>query len=181
MVESGISYDQNKREYSRVESYLPLEYRLVPANQKEGVRARLAGEMVLAEFKELPNPDDPLIALWLQNINAKLDVVIRMLTLQYDGFNCLQMTKVNISGGGMSFKTGRNFTPGDVLEIKVSLSFQKPVAMFLYGEVIEVSKPNPDYNTSVQFINMDDFIRDQLIHFVFETEREILRNKMVRI
>lgn len=177
MAESGISYDENKREYSRVDSHLPLEYRLIPRDQKDSVRSRLAGEMLLAEFKELPNPDDQLISLWLQNINAKLDVLIRMMTLHYDGFNCLQMTKVNISGGGMSFKTETNFSPGDVLEIKVSLLQQKPVSMFLYGEVVESSTSTPEYNTSVQFINMDDSIRDQLIRFVFETEREILREK----
>jgi len=177
MADSEISYEQNKREYSRVESFLPMEYRLVPADQKDSVRARLAGEMVLAEFKDLPNPDDQLISLWLQNINAKLDVLIRMMTLHYDGFNRLQITKVNISGGGMSFKTEKNFLPGEILEIKISLLLQKPVSMFLYGEVVESANPNPEYNTSVQFINMDDLIRDQLIHFVFETEREILREK----
>jgi len=99
------------------------------------------------------------------------------MTLQHDGFNCLNITKVNISGGGMSLNTGESFSPGDVLEIKVMLGLQSPMALFLYGEVVEVTKPHLEYDTSVQFINIDDFVRDEIIRFVFEVEREILREK----
>ena len=177
MAENGTSFMDNKREYSRVDTYIPLEYRLVTVKDKEGVRSRLSGESIIAEFKELPNPDDQLFAQWLQTINAKLDEILKMLTIQHDGFNCLNLTKVNISGGGMSFNTGKRFSPGDTLEIKVMLGMQKPVALFLYGEVLDFDKPHPDYDTNVQFIHIDDYIRDEVIRFVFETEREILREK----
>jgi hypothetical protein len=167
----------DKREYSRVDAYIPLEYKLIKLEHKDMVRARMAGESVLAEFKSLPNPDDQLMAQWLQSINAKLNEIIRMMTLQHDGFNCLNITKVNISGGGMSLHTPESFFPGDVLEIKVMMGLQTPVAFFLYGEVVEITTPHPEYNTSIQFINMDEFVRGEIIRFVFETEREILREK----
>jgi hypothetical protein len=167
----------NKREFSRVDAFIPLEYRLIKPERQDAVRSRMASESVLAEFKSLPNPDDQLMAQWLQSINAKLDEIIRMLTLQHDGFDRLNISKVNISGGGMSINTGEAFSPGDVLEIKVMLGQQTPLALFLYGEVIEVTIPHPEYDTSVQFINIDDFVRDEIIRFVFETEREILREK----
>jgi len=169
--------NDNHRQYSRVDTYIPLEYKLIDPQQKSLVRCRLAGESVLAEFKSLPNHDDQIITEWLKTINAKLDEIIRMMTIQHEGFNCLNMTKVNISGGGISFNTGKLLSPGDVLEIKVMLSMQKSVALFLYGEVLEVTKPHPEYETSTRFIGIDDFIRDEIIRFVFETEREILREK----
>lgn len=177
MPDDSVSNMENKREYSRVDAYLPLEFRKVSPEHKAGVRARLAGETILAEFKELPNPDDQLIAQWLQTINAKMDEILRLLTIQHDGFHCLSLTKVNISGGGMSLNTQQTFAPGDVLEVKVMLMLQKPLAVFLYGEVIDNDKPHPDYDTSIRFINMDEFVRDEIIRFVFETEREILREK----
>lgn len=177
MSNAGIESVDNKREYSRVEAFIPLEYKLVKTEQKATVRCRLAGESIIAEFKSLPNPDDQLIAQWLQSINAKLHEIIRLMTLQHDGFNCLNMTKVNVSGGGMSFHTGQSFLIGDVLELKVMLGLKKPLALFLYGEVVEASQPHLEYDTSVQFINMDDYIRDEIISFVFEKEREILREK----
>jgi len=168
---------EDKREYSRVDAHIPLEYKLIKSAQKDTLRSRLAGESILAEYKSLPNPDDQLMAQWLQSINAKLDEIIRMMTLHQDGFNRLNMTKVNISGGGIRFNSHESFAPGDILEMKVMLGMQKPIALFLYGEVVEVAKPHPEYDTSTQFINMDDFIRDEIIRFVFETEREILRER----
>lgn len=176
---SDVKTDDNndKREYSRVDVYIPMEYKLIDPQHKAMFRSRTAGESILAEFKSLPNPDDQLVAQWLQSINAKLDEIIRMMTLQHNGFNRLNIAKVNISGGGMSLNTGQSFSPGDVLEIKVALGLQIPVALFLYGEVVEVTKPHLEYDTSVQFINIDDFVRDEIIRFVFETEREILREK----
>lgn len=176
MVDENDTVIENKRAYSRVDTFIPMEYKLIPPGNRETIRARLAGESLLAEFKELPNPDDQLIAQWLQNINGKLDEIIRMLTIQHEGFKCLSLAKINISGGGMSFNTGGIFSPGDILEVKVML-FQKPIAFFLYGEVLEYEKPNPEYDTSICFINMDDFIQSEIIRFVFETEREILRLK----
>ena len=106
MGETTTNRTENKREYSRVDAYIPLEFKLIKPKHTDTFRARLAGESLLAEFKSLPNPDDQLIAQWLQNINAKLDEIIRMMTLQHDGFNCLSITKVNISGGGMSLQYG---------------------------------------------------------------------------
>ena len=137
----------------------------------------MAGESILAEFKSLPKHDDQIITEWLKTINAKLDEIIRMMTIHHEGFDCLNMTKVNISGGGLSFNTCKSYSPGDILEIKVMLSMQKPSAFFLYGEVVELTKINSEYDTSIQFIGIDDFVRDEIIRFVFETEREILREK----
>ncbi len=177
-MDSDNSKDVNdQREYSRVDTYIPLEYKIIDFNQKQFVRCRVAGESILAEFKSLPNHDDQIITEWLRTINAKLDEIIRMMTIHHEGFNCLTMTKVNIGGGGISFNTGKSFSAGDILEIKAMFSMQKPVALFLYGEFVEISKRHPEYDTSVQFIGIDDFIRDEVIRFVFETEREILREK----
>jgi hypothetical protein len=168
---------KNQREYSRVNAYIPMEYKLVDPQHRQYIRARTAGETVLAEFKPLPDPADQVITEWLKTINTKLNSILRMLTLNQEGFNQLSIRKVNISGGGMSFNADTSFSPGDILEIKALLTMQYPLALFLYGEVINLKKRNPEHNTSVQFIVIDDFIRDEVIRFVFEREREILREK----
>ena len=162
------------REYSRVDVYVPMEWKVIHIDT---CRSRVAGESILAEFKSLPNPDDQLIAQWLQSINAKLDEIIRMMTRHSDGFHCLSVAKVNIGGGGMRLNTGGSLTAGDILEIKVMIGLQKPVALFLYGEVLESGEAVSEYDTAVRFIHIDDFVRDEIIRFVFETEREILREK----
>jgi hypothetical protein len=168
---------KNQREYSRVDAYIPCEYKLIDPNQKQYIRSRVSGDTNLAEFKSLPDHDDQLIAEWLKTIDAKLNSIIRMMTIHHEGFNSLAIVKVNISGGGMSLNTGGQYSPGDILEMKVMLTMHNPLALFLYGEVVEAGKHNPEYDTSIQFIAMDDFIRDEIIRFVFEKEREILREK----
>lgn len=177
MRDSETEFSANKREYSRVDACVPLEYKKIQSEHRTMLRCRLAGDSILAEFKTLPSPDDQLIAQWLRSINAKLNEIIRLMTLHHDGFNCLNMTKINIGGGGMSFHTSQNFKAGDILEIKVMLGLQPPLAFFLYGEVLDALPLDPECNTFVQFINMDETIRDEIIRFVFETEREILREK----
>jgi hypothetical protein len=168
---------ENQREYSRVDAYIPLEYKLVDPLQRQYIRSRVAGETILSEFKSLPDPDDQLIAEWLKIINTKLNSIIRMLTIHQEGFDQLPMRRVNISGGGISFSADTPYFPGNILEFKLTLTMQYPLSLFLYGEVVETSKHNPEYNTSAEFIVIDDFIRDEVIRFVFEKEREILREK----
>ena len=58
MIDDNPSFSDNKREYSRVDAYIPLECKLVTVRDKDTLRSRLAGESFIAEFKELPNPDD---------------------------------------------------------------------------------------------------------------------------
>jgi c-di-GMP-binding flagellar brake protein YcgR len=59
------------------------------------------------------------------------------------------------------------------------LSLLHPVALYVYATVLSVSerRPEENYDTSVQFIAMDNAIQDEIIRFVFEREREILRVK----
>ncbi|MEN6621405.1 MAG: PilZ domain-containing protein [Smithella sp.] len=168
--------NENQREYSRVDAYIPLEYKLIDPEHRQ-IRSRVAGEIILSEFKSLPDPDDQIIAEWLKTINTKLNSIIRMLTMHHEGFDQLPLKKVNISGGGISFSADNPFSPGDIIEFKLILTMQYPLSLFLYGEVIEMGKHNSEYNTFVRFIAIDDFIRDEIIRFVFEREREILREK----
>jgi len=167
---------ESQREYSRVDAYIPIEYKLIDPGRRQYIRSRVAGELILSKFKSLPDPDDQVIAEWLKTINSKLNSIIRMMTMHHEGFDQLPLKKVNISGGGISFSADKPFSPGDIIEFKLILTMQYPLSLFLYGEVVE-NKHNPEHNTSVHFIAIDDFVRDEIIRFVFEREREILREK----
>lgn len=179
MDDKDLTNITNQREFSRVEAYIPMEFRVIDPQERQFIRSRVSGETILAEFKSLPDHDDQIIAEWLNTINAKLNSIIRMMTIQHEGFNCLTIRKVNISGGGMSFNAGtdKSFSTGDILELKAMLTMKNPLALFLYGEVVDINKHNQEYDTSIQFIAIDDFIRDEVVRFVFEREREILREK----
>jgi len=168
---------QNRREYSRVNAYIPLEFRLVSPQERDKVRSRISGETVLSEFEPLPDTRDESLHESLKILHAKLDTIIRMMTSQHEGFYSLPFRLINISGSGMTFSSEKPFSEGDVLEIKMVFSKFRPVALYVYGEVVKVERQADEYNTAVRFILLDDLIRDEIIGFVFEREREILREK----
>jgi hypothetical protein len=177
MDNPDVQCSEKQREYSRVDTCIPIAYKLINPRQRQYIRSRVAGELILSKFKSLPDPDDQVIAEWLKTINSKLNSIIRMMTIHHEGFDQLPLQSINISGGGISFSAETPFSPGDIIEFKLILTMQYPLSLFLYGEVVEASEHNPEHNTCVQFIAIDDFIRDEIIRYVFEKEREILREK----
>jgi c-di-GMP-binding flagellar brake protein YcgR len=110
-------------------------------------------------------------------MNSKLDTIISMMQVQQEGSCGLSFKAVNISGGGMSFSLAETIPLGETLEIKIMLTFQYPVILTLYGEVVKSELREDGHFVAVHYAYMDDAIRDEIIRFVFEREREILRER----
>jgi hypothetical protein len=176
MEELNDSYE-NRREYSRVSAYIPFEVHIVPPELRPDIRSRIYSETVLPDIKALPDVQDQILSGWLTMLNAKLETIIRLLTVHKEGFDCMPFKYVTISGSGMSFKSLEPFALGDILEIKMMLSMSQSVALYVYGEVRQIDSQQNVHYISVQFTGADDAIRDEIIRFVFEKEREILREK----
>ncbi|MFH1081198.1 MAG: PilZ domain-containing protein [Pseudomonadota bacterium] len=168
-----------RREYSRVDAYVPCEYRLVLTEERPYVQARIAGDNIASEHSNLSDRGntDPVLEEWLQILNSKLDTIIHLMKLRQDGYFELPYKAVNISGGGMSFSVPEAIPLGEVLEIKIMLTFQQPVILIIYGEVVKSDLINDCHFVAVHYIHMDDSIRDMIVRFVFEREREILRER----
>ena len=168
-----------RREYSRVEVSIPFEYRIVLPEEKLHVQARISGDNANTEYRPLPSGGnrDPILEEWLKILNSKLDTIISLMKLQREGYPGLPYKAVNISGGGMSFSVPEAILPGEILEIKIVLTSQQPVILSIYGEVVKVDPVNDGYFTAVNYVHMDDVVRDEIVRFVFEREREILREK----
>lgn len=168
-----------RREYSRVDAYIPFEYRVVADEEKDHVQARISGDGAAPELMAVPDmgEHDYIFGEWLKIINLKLDTIIRLITLQHEGFFGLPFKTVNISGGGMSFLLPRAIASGTILEIKFMLTWNQPIAMCIYGEVTKSLPKDNLYFTAIRYVHMDVSIRDEIIRFVFEREREIIREK----
>jgi c-di-GMP-binding flagellar brake protein YcgR len=168
-----------RREYSRVDAYIPFEYRIVADEEQDLIQARISGDTAAAEWRPIPDMGDHdyILGEWLKVLNIKLDAVIRLITLQREGFFGLPFKAVNISGGGLSFLLPQAIAPGTILEIKLMLTRGQQIAMLLYGEVTKSVPRNDVYFIAVRYVHMDASIRDEIIRFVFEREREIIREK----
>ncbi len=173
--ERFIDPQNNRREFSRVKVQLPIDVRLVPLEERRHLRARVTGRRTAKESVFLQDVEDRLLAEWLKLLNTKLDTIISMLALQEEGLGSLPFMAENISGGGLNFVSSHQFSPGDILEIKTTFSSLQPVVFCLYGEVVQIEKRDQDFMTSVKFIALDETIRDEIVKFVFEMEREMLR------
>jgi len=166
----------NRREYSRVDAYIPLEYRRINNEEYEQIKSRISGEVMLANFNLMPPLENHPQMECLNLLNKKLDTIIQMMALQSEGFHSLPFKFVSLSGSGMQFSSQQFFSLGDILEFKMILTLYQPAAIYIYGEVVRVGRQNSGYFVNVRFTEIADTIRDKIIRFIFETERKILRD-----
>lgn len=171
------SGDENRREFTRVSACVPFFYQAVSPADAGYLKSRTVNDSFSTDFATMPNVDDQMYGEWLRLINAKLDEILRMLTLQREGFATLPFQQINISGNGLSFFSREPHEKGSLIEIKVVLTIFNAVALFLYGEVITVEPAEGGFRIGIRFTNMDDIIRNEIIRFVFEREREMIREK----
>jgi hypothetical protein len=166
------------REFSRVDTRVPFEFRLVPQEERINIRCTVSTEPSVIGGP-LPELDDNDLSVWLQTINSKLDTILNYIMFQKEGFLSLKMRPVNISGGGMSFTSDRDFKLEDILEVKMMLHAFQPVALYLYGRVVKAEPAGDDrnFNIAIQFIEIDDDITNTIVRYVFEVQRGQLRKR----
>jgi len=166
----------NRREYSRVNAVVPFGVRLVSPEERESLLSRICNQTTV-DLGGLPEIQDQALAEWLSALNRKLDLILTALGAQKLGFSSLPVRQINISGGGLSFPSSEAFNRGDILEIMTVLSAGASVALYIYGEVVASDRRSDGFEIGLKFVAMDDQIREEICRFVFERERQILREK----
>lgn len=169
---------RKEREYSRVDAYLPLRVRLVPREERQGVRSRCSHEFMGTSFPPLPDLDDSVLSASIRTLNAKLDAILNALRLQQQDQPAPETSPVNISGSGLRFYSAEPFKGGDLLEIGLVLPSQPEVMWFVYGEVVRSQAAScARHNICVSFTVIDEDIREKILKFVFERQRELIRKQ----
>lgn len=167
----------NRREFARIDVSLPVDVRLVGEEERSTVRSRILSRGFRTDYASLPEIKDSPLQEWLKVICTKLDQVINAITFDKDGLGCLPYRSASLSGNGLSFLSPLEYRINDFLEIKIVLNGSLPLALCLYGRVVNVDRRKDGFSTSVHLSNLDDVIRDEIVKFVFEREREIIRGK----
>jgi hypothetical protein len=167
----------NLREYSRVDAMIAIEVRLVPPPERQNIKCYAAPDMALPDFQVPNNVGDPDLAEWLIMLNSKLDAIINLLAHQNESNHRIAQKKVNISGGGLSFDSTDKYDIGDLLEIKMALPVILSSILYVYGEVVDIRAKDDYFQIAVKFVTIEDDIREQIVQFVFKTQRDILRQK----
>jgi PilZ domain len=165
------------REYSRVDGYIPIDIRLLSDEERLTARSRTSLENSLTQYDELPEPHEKALTDCLRILNAKLDTIIKLLAFQARDYGSLRHEDVNISAGGLSAFVAGDFQPGNMVEIRLMLPNAPYAVFYIYGLVVSIEEVVGRQLVSVEFTLIDDDIREQIVKYVFERQREILRQK----
>jgi len=185
----GALADDERRELLRVDDRLLLEYWKVgdppPAGplSPEGLSEETLAAMIrkpTAEFLS-HGPAQALhaeLVPWLMKIDWVLELMLRTLDrLAPAGIAAPALTEVNVSGGGMRFKTSRRFTVQDQLEMEIILP---PFASIRTRAAIVRVIPQDSqglYTVAVRFstITLED--KERLIRYVLQRQAARLRER----
>jgi hypothetical protein len=161
----GQVNEKQTREYFRLDVTIPLFYRipekqLLPAVQEEWTAAR----------RLLNESEAPVLMACAGGFKV----------VRWNGAGEIAPRPVNLSGGGMRFKTQEYVQPGTLEAINLFLPLAPPRVIHVVGETLRCNeivlgweKGNNYINaTRFQFINDKD--REAIIAFIFAEQRRII-------
>jgi hypothetical protein len=170
---------EEKRSYFRVDDAFPVEAKKIKAETPYKKSKIFRGYDV--ETPDIDQPDETINPkLWqmLVDINAKLTSIIDKLSFESEGFKRSEEKIVNLSASGIRFTIDEKVMPGDKLEIKMLLPTGPPIGILTHGNVIRVNEiGNGQYEVSLHFSDMDEEVREEIIRYAINRQREIIRKE----
>lgn len=178
----------DRRNYVRVNVFLPLKYRTVDRElyeaDPEGYLLRVQEEMGNHEspFEGVTEEVDqeslpPKLLCFLTDINRKLDRILAILEEEPD-FQPQGAIAVNISGSGLRFRVREKMGARKLLAIRIVLPLSPPVPVVFLGEVTRVrEKGRGEFETAMKFVAIDEADREQIVHYAFKRMRKSIRNR----
>ncbi len=167
----------DSRTYSRVNTYLPLEARLIPSEEKNNLTAHVSKVGIVIDEVTPPELEDKILGEWLKMLNDKMDSIIEILSSERQDTSHITLEPLNISASGMRITSQRSYDVGSVMEIKIVLPIRPYKILYLYGEVVRVDAKLDRFNVAVKFIGMNNEVEEELLRFDFKKHREMLKAK----
>lgn len=180
-----------QRAYYRMDTMLPLSYRVLsddeasqplPATADAAFIERYfpsALSEIEARVQESINTirdKSSLMADALMALNEKLNFIMHGL-----GEGAIKHTlptlPVNISAGGLSFTVASAIAEKSFIDLLLFLNIQAE-PLLLRSQVVKVmAHPDATFTVAVEFINLTEEMRRQLVYFIQTKELEIARHK----
>lgn len=171
-----------KRGYFRVDDVFPVLYRKVPdSSLRSDAKLFSAYDDEMDDCDTHDDPVDPRLWKMLVTINARLGLILTRLNLESEGMVNAQNIPVNISATGLRFTVNLPYEVGDIMEIKMLLPAEPPVGIMTFANVTRVERlRDGGYYTSLNYLNMDEAVRDIIIQYTLKRQREIIRGRRKR-
>ena len=152
-------------------------------SEKLIIKSFIKGGYGITGSEDVSYTHDALANREVWELGRKLDLVIYMLLT--DDFKDIIRTHpkdVNISAGGIRFISQ---TPLDIMDI-IELHMVLPMASLLYvrviAEVIRVKtlavEGREQHSVVARFMHLDPETKEDVVHYIFKRQREILRRRL---
>jgi hypothetical protein len=172
-----------KRAHFRVDDVLPVIVRKVqPEGECTNSRVfrgmfRGLSSTILEETEE--NQQLPVaLRRMLAQIDAKLNLILEKLFLTRDEFGQAERRPVCLSAAGVRLQTAVELAVGDMAEITVMVMTEGATWLVLYGRVARtVATDCGEREIAVAFLDMEEDVREILIRYTLQRQREIIRKE----
>ena len=180
----------DRREWLRIDDCLFLEYHLVgEMSGSVSIPGDRAAEELISSFITKPTEDllaaahardaESVLVPWLKKIDWVLESILqRLVRVSKEGIALPKRTDVNVSGGGMSFTTARQFQEKDQLDLRVILPPFTPIqARVEITRVIAMEGESgaEGWYTATRFMQITEDDHECLIRHILHVQAERLR------
>lgn len=166
------------REYFRVDDVLAVSFRKI--NEDDFKKSKIISGFS-PEPTEMVQPEESIQpGLWklLVNINRKLGLILDKMNIESAGLAHTEERMVNLSAAGIRFTGRENFEQGQALEVKMLLPTYPQLGLIVYGRVVRViDLGNGTYDVAVGFEDLPDEIKDEIVQYTLNRQREIIRKQ----
>ena len=183
-----------RREYFRINDEVALQFRLVDKDEKSRRQEkRLAGHLdpsvvascfantsrQMKHSLERFRRDEPDIASYLDAMNTKVDLLVRLLLSSHSDLPDHPSHDVNISASGLAFRSKQSLEAGQLLELSImffpSLLYLNTFGRVLRCDAADVEQTQFPFATAIEFEFVDEAERELVIRHVLQKESEMLR------
>lgn len=182
-----------RREYFRITDQVALTYRIVdeqdiaralnedqPALDMTSILASCAGTTLdLKHAVDKCRRDFPEVAACLEVLNAKMDLLVRLMLASGKELPDHPTHEVDLSASGLGFRSAHELPAETLLEMKL-LFFPSFTHILTYGRVVrcypdDTSQDEFSHTVAVEFTHLEETQKELLIRQVLQRESALLR------
>lgn len=159
-----VTQMQTRREYFRFDVAIPLYY----CKSENQLLSEIQNEWVEVN-NEVKNIPAPVIVPCADGFKLE----------SWKDFHEIEPVRVNLSGGGMRFKTNEYIDPLSILPVNLFLPLSPPRVICAVAEALRCNEimlsrgRNSSYVTAMRFCMISDKDRESIIAFIFAEQRRI--------
>jgi hypothetical protein len=188
---TGSNLHDERREYFRIKNWIIINHEIVESVEDETKGDQTMTQSsprikLLQELSQLENDNQSYLGSlsdkqsqlgnYLINMNKKMSLLTRFV-IQSLNTERQDLTEVDISGGGMRFKTHKSHKIDELIKLEIVL-VPECVGLIAYGRVVD-SKPveATDLNEiALIFVKLQESDREAIIKHVFTLQSQQLRD-----